>query len=522
MSSPARVSSSLAGPRAWLLVLVALAGGTWWFIAPRSTDSGSAYRTAPVQRGEIRTAISATGTLNATATIEIGTQVSGTLQSVEVDFNDPVRTGQVLARIDPSTLQAKLQMASASLSSSNASLNEARAVARNAELDYARKADLLNRQLVARADADQAQAARDQARARIVSATAQVRQQQATVDSARLDLDKSVIRAPVDGVVLLRAVEPGQTVAASLQTPVLFKIAGDLRKMEIALAIDEADIGQVREGQVVHFTVDAFPDRGFSGRVKQVRLAATNIANVITYPVLVEVDNADKSLLPGMTANAEIEISRRPDVLSLPNAALRFRPADAGNGAAGGPAPGGTASRPTSATGARSDGQGGAAMIEALTKIADSLRLDASQRATFDQSAQMLRDRAQQSRRSGSDAAAGPGSSQSGNPTGAGTAGPRPSSGTPAGDRSRRLAERMKQNFATFRASLHPGQQATWDSSLAALSRGKRAPVYRLLDGKPEQISVRIGATDGTRSEIIGSELVEGDLVIVGSARPAP
>ncbi|MFA6986322.1 MAG: efflux RND transporter periplasmic adaptor subunit, partial [Arenimonas sp.] len=229
-----------------MLAVAALAIAAWWFLAGGRAGADAAYRTAPVERGEIRTAISATGTLSATATIEIGTQVSGTLQSVEVDFNDTVTKGQVIARIDPSTFQARLEQASATLSSTRAGLSEAQAVARNAELDYTRKADLLKRQLIARTDADQALAARDQARARIVSARAQVRQQQANVDSARLDLEKTVIRSPVDGVVLLRAVEPGQTVAASLQTPVLFKIAGDLRKMEIVLAIDEADNGQVR------------------------------------------------------------------------------------------------------------------------------------------------------------------------------------------------------------------------------------------------------------------------------------
>ena len=301
-----------------LFAIVALAA--WWYLGRGETDDAGGYRTGAVERGEIRTAISATGTLSATATIEVGTQVSGTLQSVDVDFNDSVGKDQVIARIDPSTFQARMDQALASLSSTRAGLNEAHAVARNAELDYTRKSDLVKRQLIARAEADQARAARDQARARIVSANAQVRQQQANVDSARLDLEKTVIRSPVEGVVLLRSVEAGQTVAASLQTPVLFKIAGDLRKMEIVLAIDEADIGQVREGQTARFTVDAFPDRNFSGRVKQVRLAATNTANVITYPVVVEVANPDQSLLPGMTANAEIEVSRRSNVLSVPNA----------------------------------------------------------------------------------------------------------------------------------------------------------------------------------------------------------
>ncbi|MCX7042417.1 MAG: efflux RND transporter periplasmic adaptor subunit [Gammaproteobacteria bacterium] len=497
-----------------LLAVVALAA--WWFLGRGEKDDAGGYRTGAVERGEIRTAISATGTLSATATVEVGTQVSGTLRSVEVDFNDSVTKDQVIARIDPSTFQARLDQASAALSSARAGLSEAQAVARNAELDYNRKSDLVTRQLISRTDADQAMAARDQARARIVSANAQVRQQQANVDSARLDLEKTVIRSPVDGVVLLRSVEAGQTVAASLQTPVLFKIAGDLRKMEIVLAIDEADIGQVREGQMARFTVDAFPDRNFAGRVKQVRLAATNTANVITYPVVVEVDNPDQTLLPGMTANAEIEISRRPDVLSVPNAALRFRPAEESKANMG---PGfGAPANPsrTSATGANG-GQGGAGFVQAFEKIAAGLQLDAAQKSAFDSALQQMRDRAQQMRAGGAAAAGASGA--------AGNGGNRAQGGPPQGggaDRSRRMAERMKKTFEGFRASLRPEQQARWDAELLAMTSGKRAPVYKLVDGKPEQVTIRVGTSDGSRTEIIGDGLAEGDLVIIGSARPTP
>jgi HlyD family secretion protein len=515
MSASMRAKSPAASRWLWRIVIAAAAVGVaWWLLAARDGKTDAAYRTAPVERGEIRTAISATGTLSATATVEIGTQVSGMVQIIEVDFNDSVRKGQVIARIDPSTFQARLEQASAALSSARASLNEAQAVARNAELDYGRKADLLKRQLVSRTDADLAQASRDQARARIKLAEALVRQQQASVDSARLDLEKTVIRSPVDGVVLLRAVEPGQTVAASLQTPVLFKIAGDLRKMEIVLAIDEADIGQVREGQTARFTVDSFPERDFVGRVKQVRLAATNTANVITYPVVVQVDNPDQSLLPGMTANAEIEISRRADVLSVSNAALRFRPAEVANAATGGgPMMGGAPAR-SGTGGQQGDGaQGGAGASDALAKIAGGLKLDAKQRNAFDQSMQAMRERMQQMRSAGT--GAGNGSARTaGAPPGAAGAG--------GGDRSKRMGERLKQNFGEFRATLNPGQQAAWDAGIGAMTSGRRAQLYRLVDGKPEQVTVRIGATDGTHSELLGGELAEGDLVIIGSARPTP
>lgn len=516
MSPTPRKQSPLIFRWFWpMLVVVALVIAAWWFLAGGGAGADAAYRTAPVERGEIRAAISATGTLSATATIEIGTQVSGMLQSVEVDFNDAVAKDQVIARIDPSTFQARLEQASATLSSARAGLSEAQAVARNAELDYTRKADLLKRQLIARTDADQSLAARDQARARIVSARAQVRQQQATVDSAKLDMEKTVIRSPVDGVVLLRAVEPGQTVAASLQTPVLFKIAGDLRKMEIVLAIDEADIGQVREGQTAQFTVDAFPDRNFSGRVKQVRLAATNTANVITYPVVVQVANPDQSLLPGMTANAEIEINRRPNVLSVPNAALRFRPAKAGDNGARGSSSGRSGATSTSAAQHTGDGNNGGGTIDALGKIAIGLQLEPRQREAFEQSQQAMRDLAAQRRSGGS--AMGVAEQVEGRSRGGSAA----AGSVAPDDRGQRTAERIKQNFAAFRALLNPAQQATWDSELAALTAGS-APVYRLVDGKLRQVIVRIGASDGTRTEIISGELAESDLVIIGSARPTP
>jgi len=507
MSSSPRVQPPAS--RRWLwpvIIVLALAAAAYWFMSSRSDTGEQGYRTEAVTRGEIRTAISATGTLSATATVDIGTQVSGILQAVDVDYNDVVKKGQVIARIDPSTYQARLDQASAALASARASVNEAQASARNAEADYTRKSDLAKRQLVSRTDADLALSARDQTRARIISANAQVKQQQANVDSARLDLEKTVIRSPVDGVVLSRAVEPGQTVAASLQTPVLFKIAGDLRQMEIVLAIDEADIGQVRDGQSVKFTVDAFPDRNFRGKVKQIRLAAANTANVITYPVLVEVDNGDQTLLPGMTANAEIEISNRENVLSIANAALRFKPTT-------------DAADQTATAGAGAQARNGLMISESLGKVADGLKLDAAQRATFDTAVAAMRERADAMRKAAA-------ARSEGQAAGSRTFGGAPGGQRPAGgggnnrDGGRRMAERMKQSFAPFRATLSAEQRQKWDAELATLATAKRAPVYKLVDGKPEQVTIRIGASDGTRTEIMGEGLSEGDLVIIGSARP--
>jgi len=503
MSSLPRVQSPAR--RRWLwpvIILLVLAAAAYWFMGSRGDSGVQGYRTDAVTRGEIRTAISATGTLSATATVDVGTQVSGILQTVDVDYNDAVKKNQVIARIDPSTYQARLDQANASLASARAGLNEAQASARNAEADYSRKSDLAKRQLVSRTDADLALANRDQARARIVSANAQVKQQQANVDSARLDLEKTVIRSPVDGVVLSRAVEPGQTVAASLQTPVLFKIAGDLRQMEIVLAIDEADIGQVRNGQSVKFSVDAFPDRNFRGKVKQIRLAATNTSNVITYPVVVEVENGDQTLLPGMTANAEIEISNRENVLSIANSALRFKPNDPNS--------------QTATAGAGAQARNGVMISESLAKVADGLKLDTAQREAFDAAVTAMRERADAMRKAAAARTEGQASRTFGGPAGGGQR----QGGNGGSDGARRMAERMKQSFAPFRSMLSPEQQQTWDAELVVLATAKRAPVYKLVDGKPEQITVRLGSSDGTRTEIMGEALAEGDLIIIGSARP--
>ncbi|HEY9144296.1 MAG TPA: efflux RND transporter periplasmic adaptor subunit, partial [Arenimonas sp.] len=333
MPTPTRRRSSRL-PLVIAAVALALLAA-WWFTG-REGETAGAYRTAPVERGDVRVVISATGTLRATTTVDVGSQVSGQVLEVLVDFNDEVSRGQAIARLDPAPFQTRLEQAEADLASARASVNEARATVANAEADYTRKRDLVERQLIARSEADLALAVRDQARARVVSAEASVRQRQAAVGNARLDVDYTVIRSPVDGVVLLRDIEPGQTVAASFQTPVLFQIAQDLAQMQIDLSVDEADVGQIREGLPVSFTVDTFPDRQFSGEVRQVRLAATATSSVVTYPVVVQVQNADLSLLPGMTASAEIVVDGREGVLKVPNAALRYTPPDAPSARAGG------------------------------------------------------------------------------------------------------------------------------------------------------------------------------------------
>lgn len=486
---------------ALVLALVAFAAYRW--LPREGAAEAGAYRTAPVERGDIRVAISATGTLAATSTVDIGSQISGQVTDVLVDFNDRVTRGQVLARLDPSTYEAQIAQGSAQVAGARANLAAAEAALRNAQADYARKAELGERQLVSRGDVDLARAALDQARAQANAARAQIGQQQAATRTSRVNLERSVIRSPVDGVVLTRSIEPGQTVAASLQAPVMFQIAEDLARMEIVLAIDEADIGQVRVGQGVAFTVDAFPDRRFRGRVQQVRLSPTNTNNVITYPVVVEVDNTDLALLPGMTANAEIEVSRRDGVLRVPNAALRFKPQE----------------EPAAGAAPRAD-RGG--MADELPRIAGQLELDARQQAAFDEAVAAMRERMNARRATPPQGNGGGGSvlfgRGPGGPQGGRVGG---GAGGPSAEMRQRMQERFSRQFEGFRATLSPAQQQQWDRELGALLAARRAPLYRLVDGRPEAVVVRVGASDGSFTEIAGS-VREGDVVIVGGGRAAP
>ena len=481
-----------------IAVVAILGGGAWWWTARKGEAADSAYRTATIERGDIRVAISATGTLSAISTVTVGSQISGQVTDVLVDYNSEVKKGEVLARIDPSTYEAQIEQGNAQIANAQASLKQAQATLANAELDYTRKADLGRQKLVAQSDVDLARAARDQARAQVNAAQAQIRQQTASTQTTRVNLDRTVIRSPVDGVVLTRTIEPGQTVAASLQAPELFTIAEDLSKMKIELAVDEADIGQVKVGQAVSFTVDAFADRQFRGQVQQVRLSATTTSNVVTYPVVVSVDNSDGTLLPGLTVNAEIEVSKRDDILKVSNAALRYKPT-------------GEAATATAAAQAPQGGQNrGGGIGDDLARVAGSLQLKPDQQAAFDAALTALRERqaarmaqAQQRGASMFGGAPRPGGNAGGG------------SGAMQAQMRQRMAERMQQDFAPFRATLDDTQKQRWDAELRALLGAKRAPIYTLVNGKPEMVQVRIGASDGTSTEVSGA-VKEGDVVVVG------
>ena len=501
--SPASSRSKLIPRLVGAVVVLALLGtGYWYWSSRKASAAEGAFRTTTVERGDIRVAISATGTLSAISTVTVGSQISGQVTDILVDFNSQVKKGDILARIDPSTYNAQIEQGTAQIASARASLAQAQATLRNAELDFQRKSDLGKQKLVAVSDVDLARATLAQARAQVNSAQAAIRQQTASTQTTRVNLDRTVIRSPVDGVVLTRKIEPGQTVAASLSAPELFTIAEDLGKMKIELAVDESDIGQVKVGQSVSFTADAFADRQFKGTVEQVRLAATTTNNVVTYPVVVTVDNTDGTLLPGLTVNAEIEVSKRADVLKLSNAALRYKPAAAtAPGAGQAPAP-------------RMGGQGsGGGITDDLARTVAEMKVTPEQQAAFDEATAAIRER-QAARQA---QAQGGGNSFGGGPP----PGMRVVAGGAGGANiqaqvRQRMAERFKEDFAAFRATLDEAQGKQWDSALANLLNAKRVTIYRLEDGKAQPVMVRIGASDGTNTEVSGGGLKEGDLIITG------
>ncbi len=298
------------------------------------------YVTEKVERGDVLRKVSASGKLRALNTIKVGSEVSGQVTKVYVDFNSAVKAGQVLAEIDPTRVRARVEqveaqvaLARANLAQTEANLARARSELEIQERDFTRQSALAEKGFVSKAGRDLAESrvlsARNALRtslAQIQSGNAQIRQGNAELSSAQLDLSRTTIIAPASGVVINKLVEPGTTVAASFQTPNLFEIAADITKMQVEASVDEADIGQVQEGQNVRFTVDSYPDDVFIAKVRQVRKAATETQNVVSYLVIIDVDNLDEKLLPGMTANVDIITGAKRNVVRVPSSALRFRP----------------------------------------------------------------------------------------------------------------------------------------------------------------------------------------------------
>jgi HlyD family secretion protein len=301
---------------------------------------GPAYRTELVSKGDIQQSVTATGTVNAVTTVLVGTQVSGTIKELFVDFNSRVKKGQIIAQIDPSTFESQVQQAKANLLAAQANLDKSNTTLVDTKRTFERNKELFAKNLIPKSDLDTSDTNYESAKAQVNSSKASIEQSKASLDIARQNLAYTRITSPVDGIVISRNVDVGQTVAASFQTPTLFTIAQDLTKMQIDTNIAESDIGVVKLGQEVDFTVDAYPDITFKGKVWQKRQAPITVQNVVTYDVVIQVDNRDLKLMPGMTANVSVIIQTRREVIRITNAATRFRftdrSASAGAGAGAG------------------------------------------------------------------------------------------------------------------------------------------------------------------------------------------
>lgn len=353
---------------------LALAGGGAWWWQSQSEASALTYRTAKIERGNLQASVSASGAVNPVTQVSVGTQVSGQIKELYVDFNSEVKAGQLIAQIDPETFEfrvrqamadvdaarAQVLTAQANVLASNAAISRSQVDVQEAQRDFERKKDLAEKQFIAQSEADKARALVNTSgeslkstqaqlavtQAQVKSAQANVAQREAALAQARIDLQRTKITSPVNGIVIKRAIEKGQTVAASLQSPELFVIAQNLSDMQVDASIDEADVSRIRTGQRASFTVDAFPGQTFEGEVRQVRKAAQNVANVVTYVAVVGFTNTGGRLLPGMTANVRVVTESRENVLKIPNSSLRVRIAGVEPAATGASAPSGGASSP--------------------------------------------------------------------------------------------------------------------------------------------------------------------------------
>ncbi|HEY1306101.1 MAG TPA: efflux RND transporter periplasmic adaptor subunit [Vicinamibacterales bacterium] len=318
----------MKGRRFWVpagLLVATVAVGTFYYRSDVDADV-SPVTTAEVKRGDVVATVEASGTLQAVTTVQVGTQVSGTIKTLNADFNSRVRKGEVIAELDPSLFQTQVAQEQATVQRLKSEAERARVQADDAQVKLRRARELAAQELIAQSDFDAAQSTADAAAAAVKSADSQVTQANASLNQAQVNLSHTIIRAPIDGVVIARNVDVGQTVAASMQAPTLFVIAQDLTEMVVNASIDESDIGKIQPKQPVHFRVDAYPTETFAGTISQVRLQPVVDQNVVTYVTVIDVPNKDMKLKPGMTAAVTVEIGRADDVITVPNAALRFQP----------------------------------------------------------------------------------------------------------------------------------------------------------------------------------------------------
>jgi HlyD family secretion protein len=487
-----------------LVVIGALAGGGYWYQS-RNDDSLVRYRTAKVERGPISAAVVASGTLNAVTTVQVGSQVSGQVKDIYADFNTPVKRNQVIARIDPASFdlrvnqtradvdaaQSAVSVASSGVAAQQAELSRVKINLSEAQRDFDRKKMLVDKNFLSPAELEKAKAVLDSTReqqraveaqikvseAQVESALAAVKQRESLLKQAQVDLERTIIRAPVDGTVILRNVDAGQTVAASLQAPVLFTIAQDLRDMQVEAAIDEADVGRLRVGMAASFAVDAFPRRSFNGEIKQIRKSPQNVQNVVSYIVVISASNPDLALLPGMTANTRIVVENRASAIKVPNAALRFRPS------------GTTDAKPAAEAPAQQ--AGGQAQQQFRQRIVEDLKPDDAQQARLEEIYNESRQKFARVR------------------------------DVPAEGERRKLIERIRaETNARIAEILKPEQKPAWDRLLSesgSRSSSTAGRVWVLENGQPKALDVRLGLSDGATTEIV-SGLAEGAEVITGIA----
>lgn len=460
------------------------------------------YEMGTIDRGMVEKSISSTGSVAALVTVEVGSQISGQISALHADFNSRVKKDDLLAVIDPQTYQqrvaqaeADMAVARANMGSQQASLRKAQTTVEQARRDYERQQQLAERQLIAQTAIEDARKQLELAESDLVIAEAQIKNaeaalqtRQASLEQARIDLSRTQIRSPIDGVVISRSVDLGQTVAASLQAPVLFKIAQDLSQIQIEAKVDEADIGAIEPDDQATFTVDAFPDQTFPGRVAQVRLAATTTQNVVTYSVMIQAENPAQMLLPGMTANVRIVTDRRDEVLRVPNDAARYQPADQ------------RTAQSNQATGQQGrGGQGGAAMLAGNPQLAKELGLSPDQEERLQKAIQQVQQQIQaQQQASGPGALAGV---QGGN------------------NFNNREAQAMRNRLENAIASvLTPGQLDRFRqlrSQRGNQPQTRQGTLWTLENGKEKVHQVLLGVSDDRYTELV--EVVEGGPIDVGS-----
>jgi HlyD family secretion protein len=488
-----------------LLVLVAAAAaGGWYWVQSRNGDAEVKYRLAKVERGPIAAVVVASGTLNAVTTVQVGSQISGQVKEIFADFNTSVKKDQVIARIDPATYELRVNQARADLDAAEGAVAVARSglAAQQAELgrvkvtlaeaqrDFERKKSLVEKNYISGAELDKARTVLDSTReqlkaveaqlkvnqAQISSARAAVKQRESLLKQAQVDLERTIIRAPVDGTVILRNIDAGQTVAASLQAPVLFTIAQDLRDMQVEAAIDEADVGRLRVGMPASFAVDAFPRRSFAGEIKQIRKSPQNVQNVVSYTVVISAANPDLALLPGMTANVRIAVENREAVLKVPNAALRWRPAGAADVKAPLDAPVQQA--------------GGQAAQQFRARLLQELKPSDAQRAQLDEIFSESRQKFA-----------------------------RVHDMRGEGERRRELERIRAETNVRIAEILTTEQRPAWERLLAesgARGQSTVGRVHVLENSQPKALEVRLGLSDGMSTEVM-SGLTEGADVIIGT-----